>query len=230
MLPYPRLVAHLVEYLEVALHLVLFIRGLYPPHLFTDAQKYGAKVKVCRSPLVVHYIRSVLASLEPDFHRGLIDNLALLVLDGDRVTDRLVFQIDWPTRAGGVPEEVRRGKGRELVAPVDEQTLFAQFKGALVSMHVVDSSLPRPPPNATFTITMDLANDVLADPKRDTNRVARSDQWVPADSDVPDVDAVKHTHGFSFHPVRTIDTHLVRVVVFTERFPDRAVTPPMPMD
>ncbi|KNE70146.1 hypothetical protein AMAG_20247 [Allomyces macrogynus ATCC 38327] len=59
---------------------------------------------------------------------------------------------------------------------------------------------------------MDLANDVLTDPKRDMNRAARSDQWVPADSGVPDVEEIKSTHGFSFHPVRTIGRRLYGTV------------------
>lgn len=60
----------LLEFIHVALHYLLYIRGIYPPNLFEKAQKYGLSILQCRHPLVNSYITTLLSAIKPDIDGG----------------------------------------------------------------------------------------------------------------------------------------------------------------
>jgi mitotic spindle assembly checkpoint protein MAD2B len=50
----------LIDFLEVAIHAVLYAREVYPPFLFEQRRKYSVNIFRCRHPGVIQYIQRVL--------------------------------------------------------------------------------------------------------------------------------------------------------------------------
>jgi hypothetical protein len=75
MLHYLDLINRICEFYEIAFHLILFLREIYPATLFSDAQRYQTKVKVCRSPLVITYIKDLINSFRPDLEKVTVCSL-----------------------------------------------------------------------------------------------------------------------------------------------------------
>ncbi|KAG0369772.1 MAD2 mitotic arrest deficient-like 2 [Gamsiella multidivaricata] len=72
------------EFLEVAIHLILFVRGIYPPELFESTQKYGCPLKTARHPGLVSYIQQIVRSIRMELHK---------VDPTGKAIDRFVFEM-----------------------------------------------------------------------------------------------------------------------------------------
>eukprot|EP01128_Nolandella_sp_AFSM9_P003107 TRINITY_DN13585_c0_g1_i1.p1 TRINITY_DN13585_c0_g1~~TRINITY_DN13585_c0_g1_i1.p1 ORF type:complete len:200 (+),score=33.81 TRINITY_DN13585_c0_g1_i1:1-600(+) len=59
-----------IDFLEVFVHSVLYIRTVYPKELFDRSRSYGCLVHRCRSELLGDYVRSVLADVSPLIEEG----------------------------------------------------------------------------------------------------------------------------------------------------------------
>ncbi|KAJ7347164.1 MAD2 mitotic arrest deficient-like 2, partial [Desmophyllum pertusum] len=55
----------LCEFLEVAFHLILYVREVYPPVVFERRKKYNVPVQMCCHPDLNQYIVDVLQTTKP---------------------------------------------------------------------------------------------------------------------------------------------------------------------
>lgn len=46
----------IIDFLNVAIHQILFLRDIYPEEVFASAKQYGVPVKMSRHPELNHYI------------------------------------------------------------------------------------------------------------------------------------------------------------------------------
>eukprot|EP00123_Amoebidium_parasiticum_P021713 comp7236_c0_seq1/m.2947 comp7236_c0_seq1/g.2947 ORF comp7236_c0_seq1/g.2947 comp7236_c0_seq1/m.2947 type:complete len:209 (-) comp7236_c0_seq1:134-760(-) len=85
----------ILEFLDVAIHEILYLRGVYPPELFIERKKYGeTRVHVSRHPELNQYIRSVLESSRSYIEKGEADKIGLVILGpGDVALERYVFSV-----------------------------------------------------------------------------------------------------------------------------------------
>ncbi|KAF9382316.1 MAD2 mitotic arrest deficient-like 2 [Podila verticillata] len=83
----------LSEFLEVAIHMILFVRGLYPPELFESTQKYSCPLKTARHPDLVSYIQHIVQGIRTELQKDTIHRVCVVTLDSSkRAVDRFVFE------------------------------------------------------------------------------------------------------------------------------------------
>ncbi|KAI9145257.1 DNA-binding protein [Paraphysoderma sedebokerense] len=146
------LVHVLVEFLEVIFHEILYIRDLYPGHLFEKRQKYNTPVMMCRSNLVIQYIRDVVSSLKEDISNGLIDKLYIKILSPQRrEVERFVFEF---TSLLPPLTSAKDSKNTPVAFPLPEIELY--LRSFIKKLSIADSSLRPNPEGCTFEIVMEL--------------------------------------------------------------------------
>ncbi|KAH7045429.1 hypothetical protein BKA57DRAFT_494287 [Linnemannia elongata] len=84
----------IAEFLEVAFHMIIFVRGIYPPELFESTQKYSCPIKTARHPGLKAYIQQIVHSLRTELLKDTIHRICVVTLDSStRPVDRFVFEM-----------------------------------------------------------------------------------------------------------------------------------------
>ncbi|KAF9280493.1 MAD2 mitotic arrest deficient-like 2, partial [Mortierella alpina] len=84
----------LSEFLEVAVHMILFVRGIYPPEIFESTQKYNCPLKTARHPHLVAYIQQIVRSIRAELHKDTVHRICVVTLDPTgKAIDRFVFEM-----------------------------------------------------------------------------------------------------------------------------------------
>ncbi|KAG0208497.1 MAD2 mitotic arrest deficient-like 2 [Mortierella sp. NVP41] len=84
----------IAEFLEVAFHMIIFVRGIYPPELFESTQKYSCPIKSARHPGLKSYIQQIVQAIRAELIKDSIHRICLVTLDGStRPIDRFVFEM-----------------------------------------------------------------------------------------------------------------------------------------
>ncbi|KAF9430026.1 Leukotriene A-4 hydrolase [Podila epigama] len=82
-----------ILYLEVAIHMILFVRGIYPPELFESTQKYGCPLKTARHPDLITYIHHIVQAVRSELQKDTVHRICVVSLDGSgKAVDRFVFE------------------------------------------------------------------------------------------------------------------------------------------
>ena len=131
----------LTEFLEVAIHVILFERRVYPEDIFTRQRAFGVPVTMSRHPEVNAYIKKVLGDARPLFDARLPARRRLFLTATPRLLggDGEVASMDDAALYGPVPYRLTRGEAeaRELVVP-----LHLVFVNATVAYEELTRRLP----------------------------------------------------------------------------------------
>ncbi|CAE6432863.1 unnamed protein product [Rhizoctonia solani] len=103
--------------LEVAIHTILFIRGVYPPDLFIRRRKWDAPVYQSRHPALNEYIAGAVGAVRDELLLGKVDKLVLVIKNGQDVAlERFIFSLQTVVQPG--PSEMSRwNKDMVYVSP-----------------------------------------------------------------------------------------------------------------
>ncbi|KAJ4726644.1 DNA polymerase zeta processivity subunit-like [Melia azedarach] len=92
--PQGELARILVEFLEVAITSVVFLKGVYPAGAFERRRYMNMVVQRARHPELRDYIRSAVNGLLPFIQKGLVERVAVIFFNTDNVpVERYVFKI-----------------------------------------------------------------------------------------------------------------------------------------
>lgn len=72
----------IAEFLEVAFHNILYVRGVYPSDLFESCKKYDVPIFRSRHVLLTSYISGVVSQVVEEISKGLVNKLILAIQDG----------------------------------------------------------------------------------------------------------------------------------------------------
>jgi len=71
----------LAEFLEVAIHQILFVREIYPRESFTRRKKYDTPVHMSRLLPIQEYICDIVTNLEAPLAANALDKVMILVMN-----------------------------------------------------------------------------------------------------------------------------------------------------
>ncbi|KAJ0974615.1 hypothetical protein J5N97_016580 [Dioscorea zingiberensis] len=84
----------LVEFLEVAVTSIVFLKGVYPPEAFERRRYMNVVVHRARHPELSSYIHSVTSGLLPFIQKGLVERVAVIFYDKKQVpVERFIFKL-----------------------------------------------------------------------------------------------------------------------------------------
>nr|GME16775.1 DNA polymerase zeta processivity subunit [Ipomoea batatas] len=96
----------LVEFLEVAITSVIFLKGVYPNGAFERRRYMNLVVHKARHPELRDYIHSTVTGLLPFIQKGQVERVAVILFDSKSVPfERFVFKIDVNQSYGSMVEE-----------------------------------------------------------------------------------------------------------------------------
>ncbi|CAI8019931.1 Mitotic spindle assembly checkpoint protein MAD2B [Geodia barretti] len=130
----------LSEFIEVAIHLVLYVRKIYPPGLFQRRRKYNVPVHICAHPELNKYIRRVVDDVKPMLEANQVDHIAIVIKNKENIpVESFVFK-------------TQKGTANDICSKGFSETLERDLRTLLLKLSGSDSLLSDNPPDSTFSV------------------------------------------------------------------------------
>ncbi|KAI5455015.1 hypothetical protein NCC49_002290 [Naganishia albida] len=90
-----QMVESMTDFLEVAFHYILYLRGIYPRETFTKKKMYGVPVWQNRHPVVKGYIAGLLQSVTREMKRGILERIIFIIKSAttNQPLERFIFDV-----------------------------------------------------------------------------------------------------------------------------------------
>ncbi|KAI8812601.1 DNA-binding protein [Cladochytrium replicatum] len=187
----------LVEFLEVAIHLILYLRNVYPAAWFDRAMKYKIPVWQSSHPGLKKYIQDILKNLRPDLEKGVVRLVYCVVVDDATKTPVEKFTFQMKSLLKSATEDVKRA----TLTSINSGDIEQHLKTFLLKLNTCEALLAPNPP------AMDIEDTV-----EPSTLAAGGGDWIPADDEarVPNASMV---------PLKSIDTGVFKMQLFVEEGP-----------
>ena len=131
----------LCEFLEIAIHLILYVRDVYPSALFQRRRKYNVPVYVCGHPELNRYVRNVVDGIKPLLDTDKVEGVAVLIRNKENEpVEKFVFKTE---------------RGSACISREEDSYLLkleSNLRSLLLKISVSDALLAPNPPDCTFVI------------------------------------------------------------------------------
>ena len=145
----------LIDFWEVALHQILYSRGVYPERIFIKCKKYGVPIWKSEHPWINQYLLEHLRSLKAILEkRQLLERFDLVILDGTNVLETYAFEFD--------AKRIERDK--EESSGLFDSNVFSsvelQFRTMLLKISASLSRLEPSTPESDMSFTFKIQSNV----------------------------------------------------------------------
>ena len=235
------LITTLGSFLTVAIHHILFLRGIYPPVSFLSTRAYNYPVRQNRHPAVCAWVQSAVDAVKDQLEKGTVEKMAMCIFEceNNEVLERWTFDLralpvvdqrEMDTTFEGRGTEAGDGPGLQEAAlrkKINVADLEAQFRAVLSRLKSASGKMKGLPDNKEhcFTVTMEVKEDA----DRPVGRLGKEERkWVaaePEDWSDHDEDAVslvndkkrqRPKNSGKTVPVRRLEAGELRMEVWVE--------------
>ncbi|KAK4618174.1 DNA polymerase zeta processivity subunit [Fulvia fulva] len=197
---YRTFVTSFTDFLTVAVHTIIYERGIYPQTSFLSARKYNFAVRQSRHPKVCEWINDAVIAVENELLKSAVDRVAVVIYSKDnKPLERFMFDVSRfpivPVAELDVPLQRLESDGSKasILPTVDMEE---QFRATMSRLSNCATDLGKLPKGCTFTIAIELRGDGKAP-------VGHPQPWVPAEGKTrQDNETSKHHKQVT--PVRSI--------------------------
>eukprot|EP00127_Corallochytrium_limacisporum_P005870 Clim_evm15s214 gene=Clim_evmTU15s214 len=168
----------LIEFLECAIHNIIYQRAVYDEHVFKRVKKYGVPVVMARHPELISYVQSILTSLKPWIEAKAVETVVCAVTDDQlRPIEKWVFDT---VALLPVPGDRTGAESTELGMPRSIASIEQGFRDFFLRIAASSAALPLPQRNTRFAV---LAYTRCDDPSNPPQPLGFSDRfsWVEAE-------------------------------------------------
>ncbi|XP_031570849.1 mitotic spindle assembly checkpoint protein MAD2B-like [Actinia tenebrosa] len=184
------------DFLEVAFHLILYVREVYPAVVFERRKKYNVPVQMCCHPDLNHYIQDVLVTIKPLIEKNEVSKISLVISNKSfQPVERFTFEIAQP----------------DDISLSDDNLLLhteSALRAFLLKINVCDALLKNNPSECTFT--------VLAYTKESAHVELQSDSkheefpWIPAEQESTSMS------DFNIIPLKSMTSPILKMQMYVE--------------
>ncbi|PIA37830.1 hypothetical protein AQUCO_03000399v1 [Aquilegia coerulea] len=151
----------LVEFLEVAITSIVFLKGIYPSDAFERRRYMNVVVHRARHPQLRDYIHSAVKGLQPFIEKGVVDRVVVMFFNNDNIPlERFVFSLT---------------VSQSYKSNVEETDLEFSLRSFLVKLPVSESLSKVLPRDCRWEITAYFCTLPQATPSKE-------DLWIPTDT------------------------------------------------
>lgn len=200
-LTFNQIIRGITEFIEVAVHTILYVRQIYPADLFIRRKKYDTPVFQSRHPALNAYISGAVKAVEEELRLGTVDKVVVVIKDKEQVAlERFIFSVE------SMIEVEAYNKDTSVEDAMSGGSLGQYFRSFLVKLNMVESQLGQMHlgDDVSFAIVLELKDGVAPSARDDKG----PPPWIPAD--VPDT-----TPGASdkaeLHMIRAVNTGIINV-------------------
>ncbi|KAK9768670.1 hypothetical protein K7432_000505 [Basidiobolus ranarum] len=188
------------EFLEAAIHMILYVREIYPATLFETRKKYNVPVPMSRHPQLNAYIQDMVLACRPDLEKGDVETMTLVVVNKNQIPiERFVFEINTLFEP--------KDKGEQRIGSMNANDVELYLRAFLLKISVCDAMLKPNPNGCTFSLVIQLQDGI------NTPTQAKDGYpWIPAEPNqqpmgMPRADLIM---------LKSIDTGLLKVQLYVE--------------
>ncbi|KAI0052526.1 DNA-binding protein [Auriscalpium vulgare] len=209
----------ITEFIEVAIHTILYVRQIYPADLFIRRKKYETPVFQSRHPGLNEYISGAVKAVGEELILGNVDKVVVVIKDKEDVAlERFIFSIQNMINVESFNKET------EVEGAMETAALGQYFRSFLVKLSMIEAQLGELPHNAenSFAVVLE-----LRDGKAPSAPMGKDDPppWMPAT-------AQHTTPGTSeeaeLHMVRAVDTGVINLSLAVQESEDKLRTSSQP--
>ncbi|KAJ6520023.1 DNA-binding protein [Mycena sanguinolenta] len=190
----------ITEFIEVAIHQILYVRQIYPADLFIRRKKYDTPVFQSRHPALNDYISGAVKAIGEQLLTGNVENVVVVIKDKEEVAlERFLFSIE------NVIQVEAFNKDTSVEDAISPAALGQYFRGFLVKLSMIESQLGQMylGDDVSFSIAIELKADNIPATK-DKNQPP----WIPA--------YTQHTTSAAsedaeLHMVRAVNTGIINL-------------------
>uniref|UniRef100_A0A674EM28 Mitotic spindle assembly checkpoint protein MAD2B n=1 Tax=Salmo trutta TaxID=8032 RepID=A0A674EM28_SALTR len=202
----------LCEFLEVAIHLILYVREVYPSGIFQKRKKYNVPVQMSCHPELNQYIHDTLHCVKPLIEKNDAEKVVVVIMDKEHhPVERFVFEISQPPLLSISFYEL-------LFWFYSSDTLLSHveqlLRAVILKISVCDAVLENNPPGCTFTVLVHTRE--AATRNMEKVQVIKDFPWIVAD------EQEVHMQEPRLIPLKTITSDIVKMQLYVEERAQKA--------
>ncbi|KAI4357079.1 hypothetical protein L6164_001050 [Bauhinia variegata] len=153
-----------IEFLEVAITAIVFLKGVYPSGAFERRRYLNMVVQRARHPQLRYYIHAAVSGLAPYLGQGMVERVAVVFFSADNVPlEKFVFKL---------------AMNQSYDSKVEQMDLESSLRSFLVKLSVSNSLTKDLPQDIRWEIT----GYFKSLPTGGTNKEA--ELWIPTDTEL----------------------------------------------
>ncbi|XP_071946082.1 mitotic spindle assembly checkpoint protein MAD2B-like [Antedon mediterranea] len=158
----------LCEFLEVALHQILYIRKLYPAGIFEKCCKYNIPVQMSQHPEVNKYIKDTILGIKPLLSKDEVHGVTVVILNSsNKPIERFVFEISSLMK--------KSISGDEYLFAIEQA-----FRSFILKINISDSLLDNITEGCSFAILVYTKDNAVIG-EMENQQLIQDFPWVEAD-------------------------------------------------
>jgi mitotic spindle assembly checkpoint protein MAD2B len=198
---YRELIQAFTNFLTVAIHTILYERGIYPQSSFLSARKYEFAVRQNRHPKVCEWINDAVDAAEAELLKCTVDRLAVVIHEKQNTPlERFVFDVSrFPiVPASEIDVTMQRMTADSTKLPILPMVdLEEQLRATMSRLSNCGSMLEPLPTGCAFTLAIELRDEA-------SRPIGHPQPWIPAQPD-PDQDITRNDQAqHTTTPIRSV--------------------------
>ncbi|KAF8807817.1 DNA-binding protein [Phlegmacium glaucopus] len=194
--------AHAItEFIEVAIHTILYVRQVYPADIFVRRKKYDTPVFQSRHPSLNDYISGAVKAIGEELLRGKVDKVVVVIKDKEQIAlERFLFSVDTMIEVEGY------NKDTSVDEAMASKSLIQYFRSFLIKLNMIETQIGQLylGDDISFAIVIELKDN--APPSH--SDTADPPPWIPA--------VTQHTtsgtsDGAELHMIRAVNTGVINL-------------------
>ncbi|KAL7285433.1 hypothetical protein ACG7TL_000530 [Trametes sanguinea] len=216
--PSPEAVRGVAEFIEVAIHTILYVRQVYPPDLFIRRKKYDTPVFQSRHPALNEYIAGAVKAVTDELARGTVDKVVVVIKGADeKPLERFIFALRNTLQVEPYNKDTRfchrstpplvdaDGFSTSVEGAISAASLGQYFRSFLVKLNMIEAQLGQMYlEDLSFAIVLELHDDKAPSATQGKD----PPPWIPAAT--PDTTAGA-AESAELHMVRAVDTGILNL-------------------
>jgi mitotic spindle assembly checkpoint protein MAD2B len=193
----------ITEFIEVAIHTILYVRQIYPADLFVRRKKYDTPVFQSRHPALNEYISDTIKAVSDELVLGNVDKVVVVIKDRNQVAlERFIFSVQ------NMIEVESYNKDTSVQDAMSSAKLGQYFRSFLIKLNMIESQLGvlelPTGDEASFAVVLELKENTVPSASKDDE----PPPWVPADRQHTTSGASEEAQ---LHLLRAVDTGIINI-------------------
>ncbi|KAI3615354.1 mitotic spindle checkpoint horma domain-containing protein [Moniliophthora roreri] len=200
-LTYNQTARGITEFIEVAIHTILYVRQVYPADLFVRRKKYDTPVYQSRHPALNEYISGAVKAIGQELIQGNVEKVVVVIKDKDQLAlERFIFSVDTMIQVEAFNKDTSVD---DAMAPA---ALGQYFRSFLVKLNFIEASLGQMflGDDVSFAIVMELKDNKIPTRQNPTEPAP----WIPADTQHTTSGA---SEDAELHMIRAVNTGIINL-------------------
>ncbi|KAL9716498.1 hypothetical protein Ac2012v2_000946 [Leucoagaricus gongylophorus] len=202
-LTFNEVVRGIAEFIEVAIHTILYVRQVYPADLFVRRKKYETPVYQSRHPTLNEYISGAVKAVRDELELGNVQRIIVVIQDEKNVAlERFIFSVEHMIQVESF------NKDTSVEHAMTPGGLVQYFRSFLIKINMIESVLGQLElgDDISFAVIIELKNGTVPT----VSHTKDPPPWIPAES--------QHTtlgtsDDAEMHMIRAVNTGIINLSV-----------------